>query len=354
MLVPDVGEAAVVRLIFDAYTRNRLGGKAVARVLNERGNRTTTGGTWSAHQVLRVLSSRVYLGGLTFRGITAADCHPVIIDEKTFAEAQQILAARGEDYSKRAANASDYLLTGLMRCPSCGKAMIGTRAHGRSRVYRYYTCFTRARYDSGRCHASRLDADAVEHAVVTALASFYRDQHDLIADAIAAAQASHAAIHEGKSAELAATEHELARTGAAINRYLTAFENGTLDPEDLAGRLAQLKARSAQLRARRDEVAVQVAAVPAAPSAAALRQVADHIGDIVESGSHGQRKALIEVLIAQIKIIAPGRIVPVFRIPQPASHQPEPSAGPATAHCGAGEDPVRAMTTLVGRQGLEP
>jgi hypothetical protein len=118
--------------------------------------------------------------------------------------------------------------------------------------------------------------------------------------------------------------------------------------------LAQLKARSAQLRARRDEVAVQVAAVPAAPSAAALRQVADHIGDIVESGSHGQRKALIEVLIAQIKIIAPGRIVPVFRIPQPASHQPEPSAGPATAHCGAGEDPVRAMTTLVGRQGLEP
>jgi site-specific DNA recombinase len=104
------------------------------------------------------------------------------------------------------------------------------------------------------------------------------------------------------------------------------------------GRLAQLKARSAQLRARRDEVAVQVAAVPAAPSAAALRQVADHIGDIVESGSHGQRKALIEVLIAQIKIIAPDRIVPVFRIPQPASHQPEPSAGPATAHRGAGED----------------
>ena len=119
--------------------------------------------------------------------------------------------------------------------------MIGTRAHGRSRVYRYYTCFTRVRYDTGRCHANRLDADAAEHAVITALTTFYRERHDLIADSIAQAQASHAAAKDGHRAELAAAEHQTARTGAAIDRYLTAFENGTLDPEDLAGRLAQLK-----------------------------------------------------------------------------------------------------------------
>jgi hypothetical protein len=53
-----------------------------------------------------------------------------------------------------------------MRCPSCGKAVIGTRAHGRSRVYRCYTCFTRARYDTARCPASRLDADATEQAII--------------------------------------------------------------------------------------------------------------------------------------------------------------------------------------------
>jgi Recombinase zinc beta ribbon domain len=104
--------------------------------------------------------------------LTATGCHPAIIDDTAFAEAQRILAARGEDHAKRAASGSDYLLTGLTRCPSCGKAMIGIRAHGRSRVYRYYTCFTRVRYDTGRCHASRLDA--AEHAVITALADFYR------------------------------------------------------------------------------------------------------------------------------------------------------------------------------------
>lgn len=82
---------------------------------------------------------------------------------------------------------------------------------------------------------------------------------------------------------LAATEHELARTGAAIDRYLTAFENGTLAPEYLAGR-----PRPAQEQ------------MPAASRAAC----------------RNQRKALIEALVAQVKITGPGRIVPFFRIPQ--------------------------------------
>jgi site-specific DNA recombinase len=188
------------------------------------------------------------------------------------------------------------------------------------------------------------DVGAVEHAVIAALASFYRDQHDLIADAIAQAHAAHSAAKDGHRAELAAAEHEMARTGAAIDRYLTAFENGTLDPEDLAGRLAQLKARSQQLRARRDELAGQVAAVPAAPPPATLRQVADHIADIIASGSHTQRKALIEALIARIKITGPGRIVPVFRIPQPpAPEKPQIRADPAITRYMTAGDPVPRM-----------
>lgn len=114
------------------------------------GHRTTTGGSWSAHQVARALSNCIYLGELTFRGITTTGCHAAIIHDAVFGQAQRILPARGQDHSKRAAGGSDYLLTGLMRCPLCGKAMIGTRAH--SRVYRYYTCFTRARQKTRFVH----------------------------------------------------------------------------------------------------------------------------------------------------------------------------------------------------------
>jgi site-specific DNA recombinase len=330
----------VIRLIFDLYTRDRIGARNSASTLHERGHRTATGGPWSAHQVLRVLSNRVYLGELSFRGITTTGCHPPIIEQTTFDQVQRILAARGEDHAKRAASGSDYLLTGLIRCPACGSAMLGTRAHGKTKTYRYYCCYRRTRYDTSTCGAQRIDADAIEDAVTDALASFYRSQHALIADAIAAAQAIHAAPEEGRRAELAATEHELARTGAALDRYLPAFEDGTLDPEDLAGRLAQLKARSHQLRARRDELASGLTDVPAPPPPAALRQVADHIDEIISADTHTQRKALTEALVANVKITGPGRVVPVFRIPQATSSEHADSSGEVSG--------VRAMTNLVG------
>ena len=62
--------------------------------------------------------------------------------------------------------------------------MIGTRATGRNKTYRYYTCYNLARYDTTKCDFTRLDADAVDTAIITALGGFYRNHHTLISDAI--------------------------------------------------------------------------------------------------------------------------------------------------------------------------
>jgi site-specific DNA recombinase len=357
-LIPHPAESAIVRLIFRLYTYDRLGSKVVARVLNDRGHRTTTGGTWSSYQVLRVLANRVYLGELTFREITVPDCHTPLIDTETFDEAQRILAERGEDHAHRAANGSDYQLTGLMRCPQCGKAMIGTRAHGKNKVYRYYTCFNRSRYDSTKCDGRRLNADAVETAVLGALARFYRDHHALIADAVAEAQRQHRAGHATQQAELASVEAKIAETNGKIDRYLTAFENGKLDDELVGQRLGELRATSKQLAARREELAAALDAEPTMPDTATLAQVADQVTQVIDAGSDKIRKALIETLIARVIITGPDRVVPVYRIPQPRTN-------PDTAHTNkaltsgnppvrATKEGVRAMTNLVELTGFEP
>jgi site-specific DNA recombinase len=205
-LVIDPHEATIVRLIFSLYTTDRLGSPTIAQTLNDRGHRTTTGGTWPGHQVLRALTNRVYLGELTFRDTTVTDTHEPIISPDTWAHAETILAARVESHAHRAASGSDYVLTGLLRCPQCGKAMIGTRATGRNRTYRCYTCFTLARYDASKCDFTRRTDDTVDTAVLDALANFYRTQHTLIRDAIIAAQAQHQAAHTDRHAELAAVE----------------------------------------------------------------------------------------------------------------------------------------------------
>ena len=357
-LIPNPNETPIVQTIFDMYVNDRLGSSTIANHLNQRGHTTTSGGPWSAYQVLRVLANRMYLGELTFRDITTTNCHKPLIDARLFAQAQDILAARGEDHSHRAANGSDYQLTGKMRCPQCRKAFIGTRAHGKTKTYRYYTCFTRARYDTNRCNAPRINADALEPAVLDALSTFYRNQHRLIADAITRAQAHHLAAQHTQRTELAAIEAKLTQTNQAIDRYLTAFENGTLDEDLLGERLTLLRTKTKQLRTRRDELTDQLADTPTHPEPATLAQVADHITDIITSGTPNQAKALIEALIAEIKITGPGIFIPVSRVPQP--HYPEAPTHSKKAPTGkktqvkALKEGVRAMTNSVERWGVEP
>jgi site-specific DNA recombinase len=293
----------------------------------------------------------VYLGELSFREATKTDTHPALITVETWEKAQTILEARGESHAHRAASGSDYVLTGRLRCPKCGKAMIGTRATGRNKTYRYYTCWNLARYDATKCDAKRLNADAVDAAILDALTDFYRTRHDLITDAITADQAQHRAAHADRRAELATVHAQITNTDQAIDRYLTAFENGTMDEDLVADRLTGLRARLKELRARRDDLTADLDNGPAAPDPATLYDVADHIGGVIAEGSHNQTKALIEALIAKVTITGPNTLKPVFRIPQPRNTNEAATAQPAET---APKGVVRTMTTSVGRQGLEP
>ncbi|ONH54614.1 recombinase family protein [Frankia sp. CcI49] len=358
-LIPHEPEAAIIRAIFELYTRRRLGARAIATTLNDRGHRTRSGNQWTGHQVLRYLDNRVYLGESSFRDIVVVDTHQPIIDRAIFDEAQRLLTARSEAHSRRASNASDYHLTGRMRCPRCGKTMLGTRATGRQgRKYRYYTCFTRNRYGSDRCDAPRLDADAIDHAVLEALADFYRRQHTLIADAIKRAQQAHRNARGDLRAELTTVDTELTQTNRAIDRYLTAFEHGTIDEETIGERLAKLRTQQKQLRQRHTELTDQIAREPVTPAPTDLDAIAVNITIVIKTGTNQQRKALIEALIAEVKISGPDRLIPVFRIPQPDPDDDQPPTLTAVAaHPPATTAPkgtVRAMNTRVRSEGLEP
>jgi site-specific DNA recombinase len=140
-------------------------------------------------------------------------------------------------------------------------------------------------------------------------------------------------------------EKEITRTGTAIDRYLTAFENSTLDPALLQDRLTALRAKTEQLQARRDELVGLLDQAPAMPSGDELDALADHIDDVLERGTPAQRKALIEQLVHEIQIVGPSRIRPIYRIPR-RNQDTEPGADDGTT--------VRTMGNLVGDTGIEP
>jgi site-specific DNA recombinase len=138
---------------------------------------------------------------------------------------------------------------------------VGASANGKRN--RYYMCSTRQRYGPTGCTGERVRADELEAAVFAALIDVYSDP-DLLRDATAfQVEASTAAVRHRED-ELMALDAELAKAEAAIERYMGAFENGTITEDMFGERVRELGVRAKSLRAKRAEAAMAVAAGPGA------------------------------------------------------------------------------------------
>ncbi|MGC4895468.1 recombinase family protein [Micromonospora sp. DT31] len=347
VLHPD--EAPILRDIFRLYTRDRVGTRAIATILNERGVPNRTGKKWSGHTINRILDNPAYVGDIAYRDVYVPDAHDALIDRDTFQRAQDIAAARGDVQTQRAMSDSDYYLTGLLTCPRCGQRYIGTSANGRTRRYRYYTCFTRTRYGKhATCDAPRLPADDLDNAILKALHDFYATAEPVLTAMIERAHTQRASTTDDRSAELTALAHQITTTEAAIDRYHTAFENGTMDDTTAGPRIRELRQQLAQLHTRHAELAAGLAAQPAPPAPGTIALIRDYLTTIMASGSDTERKAAIETLIAEVQLTDQG-VIPVFKIPTDTT-MPPPETDGGTSE----EPPVRTMVRSVGRQGLEP
>jgi site-specific DNA recombinase len=228
----------------------------------------------------------------------------------------------------------------------CGGAYVGTGAHGRNGFYRYYVCRTRQKTGGRGCSSQRLPADDLEGAITEALVSTYGD-YDLLAQAAHDAYA-HARDEQPRlEAELAGTESQLRETSAAIDRYLRAFEAGSMSDTLCAPRLVELSERRTELTARRNELAGQIrASTPQLPSAAQLRVTSEQLRRAMNNGSPDVVKQVIDELVDRVDISHDKQALPYFRVPN------ENRPGPLLARaCGT---PVRTGPHHVEVSGLEP
>jgi site-specific DNA recombinase len=336
-LVVDELHAPLVPIIFAKYARDRVGANTIAAWLNDNGHRTRRGALWSNKSVLEVLRNRAYLGEVYFRGNWHIAPHPPLIAPGLFAEAQAILAKRGDGHAPRTADGSDYLLSGLVKCAKCGHHFTGTAAQGRSERYRYYTCFGRQRYGNKKCDADRLRADDLEAAVLDSLLRTYR-RGDLFDQAVRAVAARVADDRGERAAELGTLADKIAKAQASIDRYLRAFEDGTMPEAQCGARVRELSQQLLDLRARHDELTEAIEASSAvAPSAEVLAELRNRIADAIECGTPAEQKALVQALVAEVAVTSRDHVEPFFRVPGDT-----------------GAEAVRAVGSYVGEGGLEP
>ena len=250
--------------------------------------------------MLTVLRNRTYLGEVHFRGSGIPPPTRPWSTRAVFDAAQALLKERGEDHGKRASNGSDYLLSGLVVCAGCGRHFCGTRATGRNATYRYYTCGGRQRYGRATCDADRLPADALDAAVVDQLLTVFADGMLFTRAAERAAQRAGSRMRQ-REQERETLETELAKTEGAIDRYLRAFEAGTLPEAACGSRVKALSEQAAALARRREELDDDSDAAPDPAVSCRIGRARSRVREAIATGSPAVVKELLQALVHEIR-----------------------------------------------------
>lgn len=183
-LLVNLIEAERVREIFKLYLQ--LG--ALIPVLDELERRAWRMKSWTTRDGIRrggsgftkttlhaLLTNVAYIGRVQFEGKLFDGEHQRIIDDDTFDRVQERLHRNSGKGERKIRNKHGALLKGLVRCGSCGGAMIHTYVQKKTTRYRYYVCAIAHQRGWNKCETRSISAPELESAVINVLRNVARD-----------------------------------------------------------------------------------------------------------------------------------------------------------------------------------
>lgn len=271
-LAPE--EVTVVRQMFNWVDKQGLSARSVVDRLTSNKVPPRKGGkSWGKSSVLRILRSETYAGIWHFykyescepiksakkvkyrkslKGSTRlrpkSDWLPLVLPEDLrLIERDQWLRVqeqirRNTAFSKRNSK-HDYLLTGLVRCGSCGARYVGDPGHGAF----YYRCHARCK-KLRTIKEDRLD-DAVWSAIEEMVLNpaLITDQLEKFSD-----------LRQSRSGRLDSERNEIDRARSELqaeeSRILEVYRQGIISPEQLGRELHQIRSRGQALETRKSDL----------------------------------------------------------------------------------------------------
>lgn len=181
VIVPE--EADIVRMIFDKYVNGRMSLFEISRYLNTLGIKTSRGKAFERRSIQYILQNPVYCGMVRWNRtenetntikdesewIITQGSHEAIISKEVFDAAQKRFASEYRPKGSRPSSTYKHWLSGLVKCPECGRTMIAKHLKDKrsGRDYCYFTCYG---YSKGKCLAkTSVSSRIMEPEVLAAL-----------------------------------------------------------------------------------------------------------------------------------------------------------------------------------------
>ena len=323
---------AVVRRIFDMV----LQGKSildVTKTLNAEGIPTTNGKKWLKTTIHTMLANEAYTGAVVW-GIKAKDraepvrvenAFPAIVSKREFQRARKLLGSRAPKKVNPRRASSPYLLSGLLKCETCGKAM--TAAEAKSGKYTYYVCHSLLKRGSGTCKTPRLNAKSFEKLIVDEIRANILTESN-IRDLVKLLDEKMDGVASEQRERLESIEEELEEVKRRLGRIWQVIETTDIEMADASERIKEHRDRKEKLEVAAEEARRMLSdRRQFLDSADTIATFAEDMSVFLKTSELTQTRAFVHSFVKEIEV-KPGKAAIVYSIPTP---EDSPIGGADTA-----------------------
>ena len=317
----DPNASCIVKRIFDMADAGK-GTLDIARTLNSEGIASPRGKHWGKTSVHAVLTNEAYTGTLLW-GVNAKDkgdpvrvekAFPAIVSMAQFRRVRQRMSSRAPRFSHPRRLGNPHLLSGLVKCQNCHRALSGHHAKGGR--YSYYVCQSIMKQGKEACNTPRLSAPRLETLVIERIRSNFLTENN-VRELVGLVDEELEGIASEQRQKLDSIESELSDVRGRPDRNCDLMET---KPDDQAGTPLQsnhLWDRQGRLEASAAEAAGILSRIGAARyDVEAIVADPRELNDLLSKSEPSERRAFVEAFVEQI-VTGPGQVKVHYTMPTP-------------------------------------
>ena len=321
-LEPDPDASRVIKRIFDMAEAG-TGMLKIAQALNDEGIASPAGKLWSKNGIHFILRNEVYTGALVWgtngkgkdEPVRVEKAFPSIVSKTRFRLVNRLMRSRAPKVAHPRRVGSTYLLSGLVKCKACNRALSGQDA--KSGQFAYYVCQSIMKRGKDACETPRLNARRFEELVVGKIRSNVLTDSNIRALVKVVDEQMDGVVAEQRK-RLETIEEELEDVKRILGRIWHFIETAdNVEMTDASDRIREHRDRQERLEdgaaearailSQRREVLDDVE-----PIAAYAQEMSDFLKESELTG----RRAFIETFVKEI-VVMPGDALVRYTIPMP-------------------------------------
>ena len=318
-LEPDPDASRIVKRIFDMAEAGN-GMVNITGTLNDEGILSARGKLWGKTSVHAILINEAYTGTLLW-GVNSKDnaepvrvekAFPAIVTKAQFRRVSKMMRSRAPKRSHPRRVGSTYLLSGLVKCRACKRALSGQDA--KSGQFAYYVCQSIMKRGKDACVTPRLNARRFEQMIVDKIRSNILTEGS-ITELVKAVDEEMDGIASDQRKRLKTIDDELEDVKRRLGVIWNAIETSDLDISDAADRIKEHRERKERLEdAAADARAVLSQRRAYLDDVNTISAYAKDMKDFLEESELTERRAFIESFVKEIMVI-PGDALIRYTIP---------------------------------------